>query len=40
MSIGTIAPMILMLIGTFYSNPNLDFMLGTLLCQKLMIGFI
>ena len=34
MSIGTIAPMILMLIGTFYSNPNLDFMLGTFVMPK------
>ena len=29
MSIGTIAPVILMIIGSFYSNSNLDFMLGT-----------
>ncbi len=29
MSVGTIAPLILMIIGSFYSNPNLDFMLGT-----------
>ena len=35
MSIGTIAPMILMLIGTFYSNPNLDFMLGTFVIPKI-----
>lgn len=34
MSIGTIVPMILMLIGTFYSNPNLDFMLGTFVMPK------
>ena len=35
MSIGTIAPMILMLIGTFYSNQNLDFMLGTFVIPKI-----
>lgn len=29
MTIGTIAPLILMIIGSFYSNPHLDFMLGT-----------
>ena len=29
MAIGTIGPIILMIIGSFYSNPNLDFMLGT-----------
>ncbi len=29
MTIGTIGPVILMIIGSFYSNPNLDFMLGT-----------
>jgi drug/metabolite transporter (DMT)-like permease len=35
MSIGTIAPVILMIIGSFYSNPNLDFMLGTFTMPKL-----
>ena len=29
MTIGTIGPVILMILGSFYSNPNLDFMLGT-----------
>lgn len=29
MTIGTIAPLILMIIGSFYTNPHLDFMLGT-----------
>lgn len=29
MSVGTIAPLILMIIGSFYYNPNLDFMLGS-----------
>lgn len=29
MSIGTIAPVILMIIGSYYTNSNLDFMLGT-----------
>lgn len=29
MAIGTIGPLILMIIGSFYSNPNLDFMLGS-----------
>jgi drug/metabolite transporter (DMT)-like permease len=34
MSIGTIAPIILMIVGSFYSNPNLDFMLGTFVMPK------
>ena len=29
MAIGTVGPIILMIIGSFYTNPNLDFMLGT-----------
>ena len=35
MAIGTIGPVILMIIGSFYSNPNLDFMLGTFIIPKL-----
>jgi drug/metabolite transporter (DMT)-like permease len=35
MTIGTIGPMILMIIGSFYTNPNLDFMLGTFIMPKL-----
>ena len=35
MSVGTIAPMILMLIGSFYSNEKLDFMLGTFIMPKI-----
>ena len=35
MAIGTIGPIILMIIGSFYSNPNLDFMLGTFIIPKL-----
>ncbi len=35
MSVGTIAPMILMIIGSFYSNPDLDFMLGTFVMPKI-----
>lgn len=35
MAIGTIGPIILMIIGSFYSNPNLDFMLGTFIMPKL-----
>ena len=35
MTIGTIGPMILMIIGSFYTNPNLDFMLGTFIIPKL-----
>ena len=31
MAIGTIGPIILMIIESLYSNPNLDFMLGTLI---------
>ena len=34
MAIGTVGPMILMLIGNFYTNPNLDFMLGTFTMPK------
>lgn len=34
MTIGTIGPIILMIIGSFYSNPNLDFMLGTFIIPK------
>ena len=34
MAIGTIGPVILMIIGSFYSNPNLDFMLGTFVMPK------
>lgn len=34
MTIGTIGPMILLIIGSFYSNPNLDFMLGTFTMPK------
>ena len=29
MTVGTILPLILMIISEFYTNPNLDFMLGT-----------
>lgn len=34
MTIGTIGPLILMIIGSFYTNPNLDFMLGTFVMPK------
>ncbi len=34
MTIGTIGPMILMIIGSFYTNPHLDFMLGTFSMPK------
>ncbi|MBD3831648.1 MAG: DMT family transporter, partial [Arcobacter sp.] len=34
MTIGTIGPMILLIIGSFYSNPHLDFMLGTFTMPK------
>ena len=34
MTIGTIGPMILMIIGSFYTNPHLDFMLGTFTMPK------
>jgi len=34
MTIGTIGPIILMIIGNFYSNPNLNFMLGTFSMPK------
>lgn len=46
MVIGTVGPLILMVIGYFYSNPNLDFMLGTFTIPKpntwiyiLLLGF-
>jgi drug/metabolite transporter (DMT)-like permease len=35
MSIGTIVPIILMIIGSYYSNPNLDFMLGTFVIPEI-----
>ena len=35
MTIGTIGPIILMIIGSFYSNPNLDFMLGTFVMPEI-----
>lgn len=35
MTIGTIGPIILMIIGSFYSNPNLDFMLGTFVLPEI-----
>lgn len=35
MTIGTIGPLILMIIGSFYINPNLDFMLGTFTAPQL-----
>lgn len=34
MTIGTVGPLILMIIGNFYSNSNLDFMLGTFIMPK------
>jgi drug/metabolite transporter (DMT)-like permease len=34
MTIGTIGPLILMIIGSFYSNSNLDFMLGSFIMPK------
>mgnify|MGYP003588585509 FL=1 len=34
MTIGTIGPMILMILGSFYTNPHLDFMLGTFTMPK------
>ena len=34
MTIGTIGPIILMIIGSFYTNPYLDFMLGTFTMPK------
>jgi drug/metabolite transporter (DMT)-like permease len=34
MTIGTIAPFLLMIVGSFYTNPNLDFMLGTFSMPK------
>lgn len=34
MTIGTIGPIILMIIGSFYTNPHLDFMLGTFTIPK------
>lgn len=35
MTIGTVGPLILMIIASFYTNPNLDFMLGTFTMPKL-----
>ncbi|QKF78413.1 DMT family transporter [Arcobacter defluvii] len=35
MTIGTIGPLILLIIGSFYTNPNLDFMLGTFVMPKI-----
>ena len=35
MSIGTIVPILLMIIGSYYSNPNLDFMLGTFVTPEI-----
>lgn len=35
MTIGTVGPIILMIIGSFYSNPNLDFMLGTFVMPEI-----
>jgi drug/metabolite transporter (DMT)-like permease len=35
MSIGTIVPILLMIIGSYYSNPNLDFMLGTFVIPEI-----
>ena len=35
MTIGTVVPLILMIIASFYTNPNLDFMLGTFTMPKL-----
>ncbi len=35
LTIGTIGPLILMIIGSFYINPNLDFMLGTFTAPQL-----
>ena len=35
MSVGTIGPIILMLIGSFYSNEKLDFILGTFIMPKI-----
>lgn len=35
MTIGTIGPMILMIIGDFYTNPNLDFMLASFIMPQL-----
>ncbi|QKF67994.1 EamA/RhaT family transporter, type 1 [Arcobacter venerupis] len=34
MTIGTVGPLILMIIGSFYSNSNLDFMLGSFIMPK------
>jgi len=34
MTIGTIGPLILLLIGNFYTNPNLDFMFGTFIMPQ------
>ena len=35
MTIGTIGPILLMIIGTFYTNQNLDFMLGTFVIPEI-----
>lgn len=35
MTIGTIGPIILMIIGSFYVNPDLDFMLGTFIMPEI-----
>ena len=35
MTIGTIGPILLMIIGTFYTNQNLDFMLGTFVMPEI-----
>ena len=35
MTIGTIGPLILLLIGNFYTNPNLDFMFGTFIMPQI-----
>ncbi len=35
MTIGTLGPILLMIIGSFYSNPNLDFMLGTFVMPEI-----
>uniref|UniRef100_UPI00404859BA DMT family transporter n=1 Tax=Aliarcobacter sp. TaxID=2321116 RepID=UPI00404859BA len=34
MTIGSIGPLILMIIGSFYTNPNLDFILGTFIMPE------
>lgn len=35
MAIGSIGPLILMIIGSFYTNPNLDFLLGTFVMPEM-----